>query len=51
MNGRLQNIMGCMMQINMGLPTEYTRSNMQGRISGAECVVCDVGGVNSKNEK
>jgi len=44
MNGRLQNIMECMLQSNMGLFTEYTRSNMQGKISGAECVVCDMGG-------
>ena len=39
------------MQSNMGLLTEYTRSNMQGKISGAECIVRDMGGVNSENEK
>jgi hypothetical protein len=47
MNGRLQNIVECMMQSDMGPLTEYARSNMQGKISGVECVVRDMGGVNS----
>jgi len=51
MNGRLQDIIECMMHSVMGPLTEYARSNMQGKISGVECVVCDMGGVNSKNEK